>query len=71
MCFEKIARALPTFKPTWDARKGAMQLLAAYRQADLKVEEFEGPRYQRISHIRMLLQKHAIDDKLRVLAQAA
>jgi nucleoside-diphosphate-sugar epimerase len=69
--FEKIARALPGFKPIWDARKGAKQLLAAYRQADLKVEEFEGPRYQRISHIRMLLQSHVINDKLRVLAQAA
>jgi nucleoside-diphosphate-sugar epimerase len=53
--FAKIARVLPAFKPEWDARRGAKQLFAAYRQSGLTLAEFEGPRYQRISHIQRLI----------------
>jgi len=48
--FEKIRRRLPTFKPRWDARMGAEQLYKAYRASNLTLQEFEGPRYQRIGH---------------------
>ena len=50
--FEKIRRKLPAFKPQWDARMGAEQLYKAYRASGLTLEEFEGPRYQRIGHIK-------------------
>ncbi|MFZ1102707.1 MAG: SDR family oxidoreductase, partial [Hyphomicrobiaceae bacterium] len=54
--FEKIARMLPEFRPQWDARKGAAQLYAAYRASGVTLEQFEGPRYQRIAHIRGLMR---------------
>jgi nucleoside-diphosphate-sugar epimerase len=63
--FEKIARMLPAFKPQWDAWRGAMQLHAAYRQAGITVEGFEGPRYQRIGHIQRLLAEGTLDQDLR------
>jgi nucleoside-diphosphate-sugar epimerase len=63
--FEKIARKLPAFKPQWDARKGAEQLYQAFRGSGLTLEEFEGPRYQRIGHIKMLLANHILDSDLR------
>ena len=63
--FEKIRRQLPAFKPQWDARKGAEQLYKAYRESGLTLADFEGPRYQRIGHIKMLLAKHILDDRLR------
>ena len=63
--FEKIARTLPAFKPQWDARKGAEQLYAVYRQSGLTLEEFEGPRYQRIGHIKKLRSEGVLDDDLR------
>jgi nucleoside-diphosphate-sugar epimerase len=69
--FDKIARLLPAFKPRWDALKGAEELYAAYRRADLKLEEFEGPRFQRIAHIRMLLEKGILDKRLRQTASIA
>jgi nucleoside-diphosphate-sugar epimerase len=62
--FGKIARVLPEFDPQWDARKGAEQLYAAYRSSRLTHEEFEG-RYQRISHIKMLMREGVLDDNLR------
>ena len=69
--FEKIAGALPAFKPQWDARKGAEQLYEAYRQSSLTLEEFEGPRYQRIAHIKKLIEDGVIDSELRYTNVAA
>jgi nucleoside-diphosphate-sugar epimerase len=63
--FEKIKRKLPAFKPKWDARKGAEQLYKAYRESGLTLADFEGPRYQRIGHIKMLLAKQVLDSRLR------
>jgi nucleoside-diphosphate-sugar epimerase len=63
--FDKIARVLPAFKPRFDARRGAEQLYAAYRKSNLALEEFEGPRYQRISHIQKLIADGVLADDLR------
>jgi nucleoside-diphosphate-sugar epimerase len=63
--FEKIRRKLPAFKPRWDARMGAEQLYNAYRSSGLTLEEFEGPRYQRIGHIKKLLAEGVLDSGLR------
>jgi nucleoside-diphosphate-sugar epimerase len=63
--FEKIRRKLSAFKPHWDARMGAEQLYRAYRSSGLTLEEFEGPRYQRIGHIKRLLAEGILDSELR------
>jgi nucleoside-diphosphate-sugar epimerase len=63
--FEKIARALPSFKPQWDARLGAEQIYAAYRRADLVLEDFEGPRYLRIAHVQNLMAEGVLGADLR------
>jgi nucleoside-diphosphate-sugar epimerase len=64
--FDKIARALPAFKPQWDARKGAEQLYRAYRKSNVTLEEFEGPRFQRIGHIKYLMAKGLLDGRMRL-----
>jgi nucleoside-diphosphate-sugar epimerase len=69
--FEKIARVLPEFQPQWDVHRGAEQLYAAYRCSRLTLEEFEGPRYQRISHIRKLMADGVIGDDLRRAGRTA
>jgi nucleoside-diphosphate-sugar epimerase len=69
--FDKINRVLPDFKPQWDARKGAEQLYAAYSSSNLTLEEFEGPRYQRISHIKKLMADGILDSSLRYIDRAA
>jgi nucleoside-diphosphate-sugar epimerase len=63
--FEKIARVLPDFSPQWDVRRGAEQLYTAYRSSGLTLDEFEGPRYQRIGHIKSLLAQGVLDPDLR------
>jgi len=65
--FDKIARVLRQFKPQWDVRKGAEQLYAAYRSSGLTLQEFEGPRFQRIGHIKKLMSAGIVDHHLRHL----
>jgi nucleoside-diphosphate-sugar epimerase len=69
--FEKIRRVLPSFKPQWDARKGAEQLFAAYCSSQVTLEEFEGPRYQRIAHIRKLMSEGILGSDLRFSTETA
>jgi len=66
----KIRRVLPDFQPAWDARKGAQELYDAYRTIGLKLEDFEGPRYKRIDHIRKLIASGRLDSSLRRSEQA-
>jgi nucleoside-diphosphate-sugar epimerase len=63
--FSKIANALPEFKPQWNVRKGAQELYTAYRKYDLKLDEFEGPKYKRIAQIKQLIDSGLLDATLR------
>jgi len=69
--FEKIARVLPAFRAEWDARAGAEELHAACMASNLTLEEFEGPRFQRIAQIRRLMSDGIIDRSLRAREPAA
>ena len=61
----KIAEALPNFKPEWDARRGAQELYESYKKVGVTVDEFEGPRYRRIDHIKSLIESGKLDETLR------
>lgn len=61
----KIQASLPGFQPKWDARLGAHELYQAYREQGVTVNDFEGPRYKRIDHIKYLIQSGVVDPKLR------
>jgi nucleoside-diphosphate-sugar epimerase len=63
--FSKIHNLLPEFQPHWNARKGAQELYEGYQKYGVKLEEFEGPRYKRIDHIKQLIQDDYLDDTLR------
>jgi nucleoside-diphosphate-sugar epimerase len=62
--FTKISRVFPEFLPKWNAKYGAKQLYEAYRQQGLRLEDFEGPKYNRIDQIRQLLGNHQLDSNL-------
>jgi nucleoside-diphosphate-sugar epimerase len=61
----RIAQILPNFQPQWNARKGAVELYEAYQKVGLTLEEFEGPKYQRIAHIKYLISHNLLDENLR------
>lgn len=63
--FDKIAASLPEFKPQWTVPMGAKQLYEAYKKVGLLVEEFEGSRYRRITHLENSLKNGEVDSSLR------
>ena len=63
--FNKISRTLPEFKPQWNAHRGAIQLYDVYKKVGFTLEEFEGPKYRRISHIEESVSTGRLDKTLR------
>jgi len=62
---DRLPSVLTNFQPQWNVRRGAEELYEAYKKYGVTLEEFEGPRYQRIGHIHMLLKDGILDDTLR------
>lgn len=68
--FSKAMEKLTHYKPVWTAKKGVEECYQAYQKHGVTLEEFEGPKYQRLAHIKKLIESGAIDDKLRFLQHA-
>jgi Nucleoside-diphosphate-sugar epimerases len=66
---DKIARALPEFRPQWTVRSGIEQLYRCYRAQNLARDEFVGTRYTRIKHIKRLQEERRLDINLRWQSQ--
>lgn len=64
---EKVQRQLG-WSPVWTVRRGAHELYDAYRHHGVTLQEFEGPRYQRIAHVKELLARGELTPELRVRA---
>lgn len=63
--FDKAIETLKYYHPEWSARKGVEECYTAYRKHGVTLEEFEGPRYQRLAHIHLLLGRGIINKGLR------
>jgi len=62
---DRIARILPDYEPQWTVRRGVEQLYGAFCRTGLTLEDFEGPRFQRIAHVRQLIDMGELDALLR------
>jgi len=62
---EKLRRTLPEFEPKWDARRGARELYESYKRIGVCLDDFEGPRFKRVDHIKMLLSTGELGTDLR------
>ena len=58
-------RTVLGYQTGWTVRQGAAELYEGYRNAGLTLADFEGPRYQRIAHIRSLLAAGELSGDLR------
>jgi nucleoside-diphosphate-sugar epimerase len=67
---DKAVRTLKDFRPQWNVRKGVAELYDGYKAAGVKVQDFEGPRFGRIAHIRKLLADGVLDESLRFVPAA-
>jgi nucleoside-diphosphate-sugar epimerase len=66
-----IARKLHGFKPQWTARRGVEQLYEAFCDSNLSLDEFEGERFKRISHVKKLIRDGELDEDLRRVPERA
>jgi len=63
--FGKFYATFPHHKAKWDAMAGAEELYKSYKKYGIRQEDFEGPRYKRIDHIKRLLAEGRLDKTLR------
>jgi nucleoside-diphosphate-sugar epimerase len=61
----RIGRVLHDFKPQWTARRGVEHLYETFKRVGLTLEEFEGERFKRISHVKKLIADGKLDRTLR------
>lgn len=65
--FTKLYRTFPDLVLDWDAARGGHELITAYREVDLTMDQFESRRYVRLRQLRHLLEHDALDQSLRWL----
>ncbi len=61
----KILEILPEFQPQWNLLKGAQQLYTEYQKVGVTLDEFEGPRYKRVAHIKQLIDSNLLGTDLK------
>jgi nucleoside-diphosphate-sugar epimerase len=62
----KLVQTLPEYKPKWNAHRGAEEIFDAIKKSGLtSIEEFEGPPYNRIAHIKKLINSGKLDNNLQ------
>ena len=62
---DKIARLLPAYRPLWTVAEGIRELVEGFRDRGLDVETFEGHRFNRLAHLRWLIDRGLLDRELR------
>ncbi|HEY5705652.1 MAG TPA: SDR family oxidoreductase [Terrimicrobiaceae bacterium] len=69
--FDKAMERLKHYEPRWTARRGVEECYAAYQKYGVTLDQFEGPKYQRLAHIRALIDEGVLDKDLRFVQTAA
>ncbi len=69
--FSKLAQTFPELAFEWDARRGARELVDAYREVGMTQELFEGRRYFRLRQLKHLLDTGALGEDLRWASKQA
>lgn len=62
---DRIAAEVPEFRPRWTLRDGIVQLVDAYREHELRIEDLMGERHQRLACLRALQAAGQLDAQLR------
>jgi nucleoside-diphosphate-sugar epimerase len=61
----KLATTLPDLQLRWTVRRGIEQLYRAFKEHGLALEDLTGSRFQRIAHVRSLIEGDRLDNDLR------
>lgn len=62
---DKLVQRVPAYQPRWNLAAGIQELLVALSQVPVAVEDFEGRRFNRLAHLKSLIEHRVIDKSLR------
>lgn len=62
---DRIAREFPEFEPTWTLERSAAEIRDALAAMPVSIEDFEGARFQRLAHVRSLMEQGELLPSLR------
>lgn len=62
--FEKIARVLPSFAPSWTVRDGVEEMVPRFAESGLTVDALHGPEFVRLAQLKRLMEEAALNSEL-------
>lgn len=62
---DKIVQRLPSFQPEWHLERGIAELVQTFMANSISVMDFEGTRFNRLAHLKMLISKGHVDSLLK------
>lgn len=62
---DRIVRDFPEYRPTWTLERSAAEIRDALIGLPVSIEDFEGARFQRLAHVRALMEQGALLPSLR------
>ncbi len=65
---DKYCSRFPQWAPKWTARAAAADLRDSFSRVGITLDDFEGPRFKRIAHIKMLLDSKVLGPDFRFRA---
>ncbi len=68
--FQKIRERLSGFQPAWDLERGVIQMRDAFFKRNVTAVDIEGPRFDRLAHLRWLFDAGSLTENLRWTAAA-
>lgn len=63
--FDKADRVLANYRPEWTVQRGARECFESYQRLGVTLDEFEGPKYQRLAHVHQLIAEGELGRDLR------
>lgn len=67
---DKLPTVIPAFQPQWTARAAVKQVYQAIQKFGLKADDFEGPTYARLPHMKRLVADGVVDDRFNFIVKA-
>ena len=67
---DKLPRLVPAYQPVWTAAAAVKQVYESIKMYGLKLDEFEGPRYARLPHMKQLITDGVVDERFNYTSKA-
>jgi nucleoside-diphosphate-sugar epimerase len=60
-----LPKTIPDYSPSWDVEKGVNELVKSFDRVGLEKDDFEGIKFKRVDHLKMLIRNEHLSPHLR------